>query len=277
MPQHRNVNTATFYATESRNEKKADAERKCKGEILTKGMNVVKTRKAVEDTQYTILIAMERYGGAIMSGARALLTLLVHHGDSGLWYVGATFYSQPADTSYPEIVSGGNPSGLWKPNHIASTILGIVNNPGKPHPAPVRTYTASKQIFGLFNPVPHNPCSSPPPGPPPSTIYPPSLPDLGRFVHANFLLDNAVPRKLLNICANRTGRKFTHMWYSTATCDPNVFKGSGFTSVRQMHYDPPRRTVLTEGPDLRQSQARSITINIRIRPATVPMLAYITT
>ncbi|PPQ90868.1 hypothetical protein CVT25_007337 [Psilocybe cyanescens] len=98
-----------------------------------------------------------------------------------------------------------------------------------------------------------------------------------RLFHANFLLDNAVPRKLLDICATRTERKFMHMWYSTATCDPKVFKGSGVTPVGQMHYDPPRRTVLTEGPDLRQSQARSITINIRIRPATVSMLAYITT
>ena len=33
------------------------------------------------------------------------------------------------------------------------------------------------------------------------------------------------------------------MRYSAATCDPNDFKDSGFT-LRQVHYDPPRRTEL---------------------------------
>ena len=33
------------------------------------------------------------------------------------------------------------------------------------------------------------------------------------------------------------------MRYSAATCDPNNFKESGFT-LRQLHYDPPRRTEL---------------------------------
>ncbi|KAF8727491.1 hypothetical protein AX14_007350 [Amanita brunnescens Koide BX004] len=61
--------------------------------------------------------------------------------------------------------------------------------------------------------------------------------------HGNFVLDNAVPTKLLDMCANRTDREFTHMRYSAATCDPNDFKDSGFT-LRQMHYDPPRRTEL---------------------------------
>ncbi|TFY62620.1 hypothetical protein EVJ58_g3752 [Rhodofomes roseus] len=37
--------------------------------------------------------------------------------------------------------------------------------------------------------------------------------------------------------------EFTHMRYSAATCDPNDFKDSGFT-LRQVHYDPPRRTEL---------------------------------
>src|SRR5258708_27127299 len=33
------------------------------------------------------------------------------------------------------------------------------------------------------------------------------------------------------------------MRYSAATCDPNDFKDDGFT-LRQVHYDPPRRTEL---------------------------------
>ena len=44
-------------------------------------------------------------------------------------------------------------------------------------------------------------------------------------------------------CALRNEREFTHMRYSAATCDPNDFKDSGFT-LRQVHYDPPRRTEL---------------------------------
>ncbi|KJA15623.1 glycosyltransferase family 2 protein [Hypholoma sublateritium FD-334 SS-4] len=61
--------------------------------------------------------------------------------------------------------------------------------------------------------------------------------------HGNFVLDNAVPKKLLEMCPNRIDREFTHMRYSAATCDPNDFKDSGFT-LRQVHYDPPRRTEL---------------------------------
>jgi chitin synthase len=61
--------------------------------------------------------------------------------------------------------------------------------------------------------------------------------------HGNFVLDNPVPKKLLDMCSNRTEREFTHMRYSAATCDPNDFKDSGFT-LRQSHYDPPRRTEL---------------------------------
>jgi len=41
----------------------------------------------------------------------------------------------------------------------------------------------------------------------------------------------------------RNEREFTHMRYSAATCDPNNFKDFGFT-LRQSHYDPPRRTEL---------------------------------
>ena len=61
--------------------------------------------------------------------------------------------------------------------------------------------------------------------------------------HGNFVLDSAVPTKLLDMCAQRNEREFTHMRYSAATCDPNEFKDSGFT-LRQVHYDPPRRTEL---------------------------------
>jgi chitin synthase len=57
------------------------------------------------------------------------------------------------------------------------------------------------------------------------------------------VLDSAVPTKLLNLCAHKDDREFTHMRYSAATCDPNDFKESGFT-LRQVHYDPPRRTEL---------------------------------
>ncbi len=61
--------------------------------------------------------------------------------------------------------------------------------------------------------------------------------------HGNFVLDSAVPTKLLNMCPLRNEREFTHMRYSAATCDPNDFKDSGFT-LRQLHYDPPRKTEL---------------------------------
>ncbi|KAG6830638.1 Chitin synthase 4 [Tephrocybe sp. NHM501043] len=61
--------------------------------------------------------------------------------------------------------------------------------------------------------------------------------------HGNFVLDSEVPSKLLDMCALRTEREFTHMRYSAATCDPNDFKDAGFT-LRQVHYDPPRRTEL---------------------------------
>lgn len=66
---------------------------------------------------------------------------------------------------------------------------------------------------------------------------------LRRLFHGNFVLDAAVPTKLLNLCVNRDDREFTHMRYSAATGDPNDFKDNGFT-LRQVHYDPPRRTEL---------------------------------
>jgi chitin synthase len=55
--------------------------------------------------------------------------------------------------------------------------------------------------------------------------------------------DVPVPSKLLDMCALRTDREFTHLRYSAATCDPNDFKSEGFT-LRQVGYDPPRRTEL---------------------------------
>lgn len=64
-----------------------------------------------------------------------------------------------------------------------------------------------------------------------------------RLFHGNFVLDSPVPKKLLDMCANRTEREFGYMRYSAATCDPNDFKSAGFT-LRQVHYDPPRRTEL---------------------------------
>ena len=65
----------------------------------------------------------------------------------------------------------------------------------------------------------------------------------GRLFHGNFVLDAAVPSKLLNMCAMRTEREFAFMRYSAATCDPNDFMDEGYT-LRQVLYDPPRRTEL---------------------------------
>ncbi|KIJ45918.1 glycosyltransferase family 2 protein [Sphaerobolus stellatus SS14] len=61
--------------------------------------------------------------------------------------------------------------------------------------------------------------------------------------HGNFVLDSAVPAKLLDMSAMRTEREFAYMRYSAATCDPNNFKDEGYT-LRQVLYDPPRRTEL---------------------------------
>ncbi|KAI9462965.1 glycosyltransferase family 2 protein [Boletus coccyginus] len=61
--------------------------------------------------------------------------------------------------------------------------------------------------------------------------------------HGNFVLDSAVPSKLLDTCSLRNEREFTHMRYSAATCDPNDFKDAGFT-LRQFHYVPRRQTEL---------------------------------
>jgi chitin synthase len=66
---------------------------------------------------------------------------------------------------------------------------------------------------------------------------------LHRVFHGNFVFDSAVPTTLLNLCVYKDEREFTHMRYSAATGDPNDFKNNGFT-LRQVHYDPPRRTEL---------------------------------
>ena len=57
------------------------------------------------------------------------------------------------------------------------------------------------------------------------------------------MLDSVVPTKLLDLCSHKDGREFTHMRYSAVTGDPNNFKDNDFT-LRQVHYDPPRRTEL---------------------------------
>ncbi|KAG8843903.1 Chitin synthase, class 1 [Tulasnella sp. 330] len=59
----------------------------------------------------------------------------------------------------------------------------------------------------------------------------------------NLVFDCAVPSKLLDMCANRTDREMTHMRYTAATCDPNDFEEEKYT-LRQVLYDPPRRTEL---------------------------------
>lgn len=41
--------------------------------------------------------------------------------------------------------------------------------------------------------------------------------------HGNFVLDCAVPSKLLAMCPNKTDREMTYMRYTAATCDPNDF------------------------------------------------------
>ncbi|EJU02992.1 glycosyltransferase family 2 protein [Dacryopinax primogenitus] len=59
----------------------------------------------------------------------------------------------------------------------------------------------------------------------------------------NLVIDCAVPTKLLDMCSNRTDREMTFMRYTAATCDPDKFKEEGY-SLRQVLYDPPRRTEL---------------------------------
>lgn len=58
-----------------------------------------------------------------------------------------------------------------------------------------------------------------------------------RLFHGNFILDNPVPKRFLNLCPN------TNSHYSAATCDPNDLKDDDFT-LHQVHYDPSRHTKL---------------------------------
>ncbi|KAF8669686.1 Chitin synthase [Rhizoctonia solani] len=61
--------------------------------------------------------------------------------------------------------------------------------------------------------------------------------------HGNFVIDTAVPSKLLDMCALRNDREFTHMRYTAATCDPNDFLEEQYT-LRQRIHPVPRRTEL---------------------------------
>lgn len=45
-----------------------------------------------------------------------------------------------------------------------------------------------------------------------------------RLYNGNLVLDCPVPSKLLDMCAQRNEREYTHMRYTAATCDPNNFK-----------------------------------------------------
>ncbi|RXW22020.1 hypothetical protein EST38_g3830 [Candolleomyces aberdarensis] len=67
-----------------------------------------------------------------------------------------------------------------------------------------------------------------------------------QLYHGNLILDCLVPQALLDKCPSRDAREFTHMRYSAVTCDPDHFKDSHFT-IRQLHYEPPRRTELLIG------------------------------
>jgi chitin synthase len=64
-----------------------------------------------------------------------------------------------------------------------------------------------------------------------------------QLYNGNLVLDCLVPTKLLDMCAMRNEREFTHMRYTAATCDPNNFKAEGY-ALRQVLYEPPRKTEL---------------------------------
>lgn len=53
----------------------------------------------------------------------------------------------------------------------------------------------------------------------------------GRLYHGNLVVDTPVPSKLLDMCALKNDREFTHMRYTAATCDPNDFLVGTFSSV----------------------------------------------
>lgn len=66
---------------------------------------------------------------------------------------------------------------------------------------------------------------------------------IGFSVNGNLICNLQVPNKLLDLCPDKSEREFTCLKYSSVTCDPDEFQDSGFT-LRQCHYDPPRRTEL---------------------------------
>ncbi|KAH9026414.1 hypothetical protein EDB84DRAFT_345265 [Lactarius hengduanensis] len=55
-----------------------------------------------------------------------------------------------------------------------------------------------------------------------------------RWHYSHFMLDSAVPTKLLNLCAYKFEREFTHMHYSAAMGHPDDFKDNGFTALRSL-------------------------------------------
>lgn len=60
------------------------------------------------------------------------------------------------------------------------------------------------------------------------------------LVNGNLVLEPSIPTKLLAKSDIKTGREYTKIRYSAATCDPNDFKASGFT-LRQddeQYYTP---------------------------------------
>ncbi|BGP01634.1 Chitin synthase 4 [Rhodotorula toruloides] len=64
-----------------------------------------------------------------------------------------------------------------------------------------------------------------------------------QLYHGNLVLDCQVPPKLLERCARKDDREFTHMRYTAATCDPDDFLNERY-ALRQILYETPRRTEL---------------------------------
>ena len=68
-------------------------------------------------------------------------------------------------------------------------------------------------------------------------------PVVHRLFHGNFVLELAVPTKLVNLCLHKENREITHMRYSAATGDLNDFTQNGF-ALCLVHYDLPYWTEL---------------------------------
>ena len=64
-----------------------------------------------------------------------------------------------------------------------------------------------------------------------------------KLINGELILECKIPTILYSFLPRRDDVEFTHMRYTAVTCDPNDFKDSGFT-LRQVLYDPPRRTEL---------------------------------